>query len=164
MIELGLRNDVYRRPLMTALDRLGLREGWRCVDVGAGGGDVSVALAEHFLAAGATIAVYDPQATATARAVLGDRISYHDDAYAAVDGADAVILVTEWPEFRALDLRLVKERMKGRVFVDGRNLYEPETLRALGFDYYGVGRGYAAQPFPADAEDLYDVYESNGGL
>jgi SAM-dependent methyltransferase len=46
MIELGLRNDVYRRPLMTALDRLGLREGWRCADVGAGGGDVSVALAE----------------------------------------------------------------------------------------------------------------------
>src|SRR3954463_4141878 len=46
MIELGLRNDVYRRPLMTALDRLGLREGWKCVDVGAGGGDVSVALAE----------------------------------------------------------------------------------------------------------------------
>ena len=46
MIELGLRNDVYRRPLSTALDRLGLREGWRCVDVGAGGGDVSVALAE----------------------------------------------------------------------------------------------------------------------
>ena len=46
MIELGLRNDVYRRPLVTALDRLGLREGWRCVDVGAGGGDVTVALAE----------------------------------------------------------------------------------------------------------------------
>ena len=46
MIELGLRNDVYRRPLMTALDRLGLREGWRCADVGAGGGDVSVALGE----------------------------------------------------------------------------------------------------------------------
>jgi ubiquinone/menaquinone biosynthesis C-methylase UbiE len=46
MMELGLRNDVYRRPLMTALDRLGLREGWRCADVGAGGGDVSVALAE----------------------------------------------------------------------------------------------------------------------
>src|SRR5579871_6627301 len=45
MIELGLRNDVYRRPLATALDRLGLREGWRCVDVGAGGGDVTVALA-----------------------------------------------------------------------------------------------------------------------
>src|SRR5256885_11593995 len=46
VIELGLRNDVYRRPLATALDRLGLREGWRCVDVGAGGGDVTVALAE----------------------------------------------------------------------------------------------------------------------
>ena len=57
MIELGLRNDVYRRPLATALDRLGLREGWRCVDVGAGGGDVSVALAEVVGADGRVYAV-----------------------------------------------------------------------------------------------------------
>ena len=52
--------------------------------------------------------------------------------------------------------------MRGAVFVDGRNLYEPEALRALGFHYYGVGRGYAAQPFPADAEDLYQ--DANGGV
>ncbi|HEX7165909.1 MAG TPA: class I SAM-dependent methyltransferase [Acidimicrobiales bacterium] len=63
MIELGLRNDVYRRPLVTALDRLGLREGWRCVDVGAGGGDVSVALAEIVGRDGRIYAVdNDPQA------------------------------------------------------------------------------------------------------
>src|SRR5919197_2768239 len=63
MLELGLRNDVYRRPLVTALDRLGLREGWRCVDVGAGGGDVSVALAELVGHDGRVYAVdSDPQA------------------------------------------------------------------------------------------------------
>lgn len=70
MIEIGLRNDVYRRPLVTALDRLGLREGWRCVDVGAGGGDVSVALAEIVGRDGRIFAVdSDPAARdATARA------------------------------------------------------------------------------------------------
>ena len=90
-----------------------------------------------------------------------ERISYHASAYQAVAGADAVVLVTEWPEFRALDLGRVKRLMRGDVFVDGRNLYDPEALRALGFHYYGVGRGYAAQPFPADAEDLYQ--DGNGG-
>src|SRR5436305_2279823 len=122
----------------------------------------SVELAEQFLAAGARVAAYDPQATATARAVLGERIRYHASAYQAVEGADAAVLVTEWPEFRALDLGRVKRLMRGDVFVDGRNLYEPEALRALGFHYYGVGRGYAAQPFPADAEDLYQ--DANGGV
>jgi len=94
--------------------------------------------------------------------VLGARIGYRASAYQAAEGADAVVLVTEWPEFRALDLRRVKELMRGAVFVDGRNLYEPEALRALGFRYYGVGRGYAAQPFPADADDLYQ--DTNGGV
>ena len=122
----------------------------------------SVELAEQFLAAGARVAAYDPQATATARAVLGERVSYHASAYQAVEGADAVVLVTEWPEFRALDLGRVKRLMRGDVFVDGRNLYKPEALRALGFHYYGVGCGYAAQPFPADAEDLYQ--DANGGV
>jgi UDPglucose 6-dehydrogenase len=122
----------------------------------------SVDLAEQFLAAGACVAAYDPQATAIARAVLGERVSYHASAYQAVEGADAVVLVTEWPEFRALDLKRVRKLMRGEVFVDGRNLYEPEALRALGFRYYGVGRGYAAQPFPADAEDLYQ--DANGGV
>ena len=75
VIELGLRNDVYRRPLVTALDRLGLREGWRCVDVGAGGGDVSVALARLVGRDGRVYAVdSDPaarDATASAAAAAG---------------------------------------------------------------------------------------------
>ena len=73
MLELGLRNDVYRRPLATALDRLGLREGWRCVDVGAGGGDVSVALAELVGRDGRVYAVdSDPRARdEVARAAAG---------------------------------------------------------------------------------------------
>jgi UDPglucose 6-dehydrogenase len=119
----------------------------------------SVDLAEQFLAAGARVAAYDPQATA--RAVLGARITYQASAYAAVEGADTVVLVTDWPEFQALDLERVKTLMRGDIFVDGRNLYGPEVLRALGFRYYGMGRGYAAQPFPADAEDLYQ--DANGG-
>src|SRR2546421_10361903 len=73
VIELGLRNDVYRRPLATALDRLGLREGWRCVDVGAGGGDVTVALAEGVGRDGRVYAVdSDPRARdEVARAAAG---------------------------------------------------------------------------------------------
>jgi UDPglucose 6-dehydrogenase len=120
----------------------------------------SVDLAERFIAGGATVAGFDPQATHTAAAVLGDSITYHSSAYQAVEGADAVVLVTEWPEFRALDLAMVKRLMRGAVFVDGRNLYEPDALRELGFHYFGVGRGYSAQPFPADADDLYS--EPNG--
>ena len=123
----------------------------------------SVELAEQFLAAGASVAGYDPQAALTARGVLGARIDYAPDAYAAVEGADAVVLVTEWPEFRALDLKRVKRLMRGDIFVDGRNLYEPDGLRELGFAYYGVGRGYAAQPFPADAEELYSDAVPAGG-
>src|SRR5438445_2699439 len=81
----------------------------------------SVDLAEQFLAAGATVAGYDPQATSTARAVLGERIGYRASAYQAAEGADAVVLVTEWPEVPALDRRRVKDLMRGDVFVDGRN-------------------------------------------
>ncbi len=115
----------------------------------------SIDLARVFLEGGATIAGYDSQAGTTARAMFGDTISYASNAYEAAEEADAVVLVTEWPEFRALDLKRVKASMRGDVFVDGRNLYEPETLRNLGFKYYGIGRGYAPMPFPADADDLY---------
>jgi SAM-dependent methyltransferase len=87
MLELGLRNDVYRRPLATALDRLGLREGWRCVDVGAGGGDVTVALAELVGRDGRVYAVdSDPRARdEVARA-------------AATAGAAQIIAITQAAE------------------------------------------------------------------
>lgn len=86
-MELGLRNDVYRRPLMTALDRLGLREGWRCADVGAGGGDVSVALAEIVGRDGRVYAVdIDPEAR--------DQVASD----AAGDGRAQVIAITQAAE------------------------------------------------------------------
>ena len=89
VIELGLRNDVYRRPLLTALDRLGLREGWRCVDVGAGGGDVSVALAEVVGRDGRIYAVdRDPQA----RDSVAEAAAAHTQVIAITQPAEELLL------------------------------------------------------------------------
>ena len=89
VIELGLRNDVYRRPLLTALDRLGLREGWRCVDVGAGGGDVSVALAEVVGRDGRIYAVdRDPQT----RDAVAEAAAAHSQVVAITQTAEELLL------------------------------------------------------------------------
>jgi SAM-dependent methyltransferase len=89
MIELGLRNDVYRRPLMTALDRLGLREGWKCVDVGAGGGDVSVALAEIVARDGRVYAVdSDPHA----RDLVAEAAAAHSQIVAITQAGEDLLL------------------------------------------------------------------------
>lgn len=89
MIELGLRNDVYRRPLMTALDRLGLREGWCCADVGAGGGDVSVALAEIVGRDGRVYAVdSDPHA----RDAVAEAAAAHAQVIAITQAGEELLL------------------------------------------------------------------------
>jgi UDPglucose 6-dehydrogenase len=87
------------------------------------------------------------------------------DPYEVARGAHAVALVTEWREFRALDMRRIRQAMQtpahGQpVFLDGRNLYEPETMRAHGFAYLGIGRGYAPQAFGGDVEE--ELYLGNG--
>jgi SAM-dependent methyltransferase len=89
VIELGLRNDVYRRPLSTALDRLGLREGWRCVDVGAGGGDVSVALAE---VVGRDGRVYAVDRDPAARDAVAEAAAAHTQVIAITQGAEELLL------------------------------------------------------------------------
>src|SRR3982751_2549206 len=89
MIELGLRNDVYRRPLATALDRLGLREGWRCVDVGAGGGDVSVALPE---VVGRDGRVYAGDSDPTARDEVARAASAHAQVVAITQAGEDLLL------------------------------------------------------------------------
>ncbi|MFN2504337.1 MAG: class I SAM-dependent methyltransferase [Acidimicrobiales bacterium] len=89
MIELGLRNDVYRRPLSTALDRLGLREGWRCADVGAGGGDVSVALAE---VVGQDGRVYAVDRDPGARDAVAEAASAHSQVVALTQVAEELLL------------------------------------------------------------------------
>lgn len=101
----------------------------------------SLVLIEELLRRGATVAAYDPEAHHTARVHLGDRITYARDATAALDGADALVLVTEWNEFRNPDPDLLADRLRERVVFDGRNVYDPAGMRAAGLEYVGIGRG-----------------------
>ena len=88
---------------------------------------------------GASIRAYDPEGMENARALL-ENVAYAGDAYACAEGADALVLITEWDSFRALDLRRLKAAMAGEVFVDLRNVYRPEDMERQGFAYTGIGR------------------------
>lgn len=101
----------------------------------------SVVIANLLLEAGATVRVYDPIAMDECKKrYLKDKVYYSKDIFDAVTGADALALVTEWKEFRVPAWDRVLELMKGRVVVDGRDIYTPAEMRSLGFDYYGIGR------------------------
>jgi UDPglucose 6-dehydrogenase len=102
-------------------------------------GSASLDIIRLLQAEGARITAYDPQATANAEAATED-VRFCTDAYAAAERADAVVLVTEWNEFKNLDLAELKRRMCGNVLVDGRNFYDPAQLRALGFRFAMPGR------------------------
>ena len=99
----------------------------------------SVVIANALLEAGATVAAYDPVATEEAKHQLGDRITYANDAYAALEGADALLLVTEWREFRMPNWDRVKEALQTPVVIDGRNIFDAKALRDQGFVYQGIG-------------------------
>ena len=88
---------------------------------------------------GARVRAYDPRAVPVLKRLLNG-LEYCSDAYKTAEGADALLLVTEWEEFRTLDLERIKRLMRRPVIVDGRNLYNPDTMRDLGFVYRGVGR------------------------
>jgi len=88
---------------------------------------------------GAKIRAYDPVAMIEAAAVLPD-VNYADDEYSAATGADALVFVTEWNQFRALDMKRIRDLMKSPKIADLRNIYEPEDMRELGFEYVGIGR------------------------
>ena len=100
----------------------------------------SVGIIGALIAGGATIRAYDPVAGENAKKVLPKGIHYAKDAYDAALGADAVIVVTEWNEFRQLDLVKLAKGLNRRVLFDGRNIYDPGRVKQLGFVYYGVGR------------------------
>jgi UDPglucose 6-dehydrogenase len=100
----------------------------------------AITIVEKLLSLGAEVRAYDPEAMETARRVLGDRITYCDHGYDALNGADALAVVTEWNEFREPDFRKMKQLLKSPVVFDGRNIYSPETLRGLGFQYFSIGR------------------------
>jgi UDPglucose 6-dehydrogenase len=95
---------------------------------------------EELLAAGGAVRVYDPEAMETTRRVLGDRVTYCRGSYDCCQGADALIVVTEWNEFRFPDFERIKQLLKEPVVFDGRNLYEPRRMHEMGFEHIGVGR------------------------
>ncbi len=102
----------------------------------------------RLLDAGAEITAFDPEAMETTRAVLGDDIAYMADAYSALKGADALVICTEWAEFRRPDFarmhRLLREASGDAVIFDGRNLYDPWRMAEAGFEYHSIGRPHVA--------------------
>jgi UDPglucose 6-dehydrogenase len=100
----------------------------------------SIYIINQLVKLGANIVAYDPVAMENAKRVLPAGISFARDAYTAARGADAVAVVTEWNEFQQLDLARLARGMSTPVLFDGRNIYEPAKVKALGFTYYGVGR------------------------
>ncbi|MDQ3685862.1 MAG: UDP-glucose/GDP-mannose dehydrogenase family protein [Acidobacteriota bacterium] len=99
----------------------------------------SVDIIQELMAKGAKIRAYDPVAIPQARKVLPG-IEYAEDEYKAVEGADALIFMTEWNQFRALNMERIRELMRSPKIADLRNIYDPATVRELGFEYVGVGR------------------------
>jgi len=100
----------------------------------------AIAIIDRLLERGATVRAYDPEATHTARAIFGDRITLCDRSYEALTGADALAIVTEWNEFREPDFEKMRNGLKTPIVFDGRNIYSPEHMRALGFTYFSIGR------------------------
>jgi UDPglucose 6-dehydrogenase len=104
----------------------------------------SVDIAEGLAAGGARVRAYDPVATAVARPLL-PAVEFFDDPYKMAQGCDALVVVTEWNEFKQLDLEKLKASLKQPVMFDGRNIYDPKAMKAMGFSYRGVGRGYETE-------------------
>ncbi len=99
----------------------------------------AIAIVKDLLAMGAKVKAFDPVAIEEAKAVLPE-VAYGKDAYDVAQGADALVLVTEWNQFRRLDLQRLKTLLKTPIFIDLRNVYEPDQMKQLGFNYCGVGR------------------------
>jgi UDPglucose 6-dehydrogenase len=104
-------------------------------------GSSSMRLAESLVSKGARVRAYDPVAIPEAKTRLNDSVRYCETAYAAAEGSDALVVGTGWPEFRALDFDRIKHLLKKPVIVDTKNLLDSTRLRALGFEYVGIGRG-----------------------
>jgi UDPglucose 6-dehydrogenase len=95
---------------------------------------------EALLALGCKVRVYDPEAMKNVKELIGDAVEYSKNPYDAIDGADALLIVTEWPQFRTPDFEKMDDLLKNKVIFDGRNLYELPQMQELGYTYYSVGR------------------------
>jgi UDPglucose 6-dehydrogenase len=101
----------------------------------------SLDIAARLIREGATVSAFDPVAMDVAKPMLPD-VEMKPDAYSLAEGCDAIMLLTEWNEFRNLDLERIRDSMASPIIVDGRNIFDPEKMKRLGFKYRGVGRGY----------------------
>jgi len=100
----------------------------------------AIPIVEGLLARGAKVRAYDPAAGPVAKRIFADRIELCDKSFDALAGADALAIVTEWNEFREPDFEKMRSLLKAPVVFDGRNIYSPEQMRALGFTYFSIGR------------------------
>ncbi|HEY4649594.1 MAG TPA: UDP binding domain-containing protein, partial [Gemmatimonadales bacterium] len=101
----------------------------------------AIPVIEGLLDAGARVQTHDPKATDSARLIFGDRLMYAADPYSAAHGVDALLVLTEWLVYRNPDFDRVRKLVRRPLLIDGRNLYDPDRMAALGFDYHGIGRG-----------------------
>jgi len=101
---------------------------------------MALELIESLLSLGAELIVHDFQAMPNVRAKLGDRVSYAKDPLTACDGADALLIATEWPPYAKADLEAVARRLKEKLIFDGRNLFQPQAMKADGWTYHSIGR------------------------
>jgi UDPglucose 6-dehydrogenase len=113
----------------------------------------ALAIIQRLLDRGAAVRAHDPIANDVAQAAIGSAVAFHADMYEAINGADAVLLATEWNEFRTLDFARCAKTMRGDLIVDGRNIYDPEKVRATGLRYLGVGRVKLQRHQRADATE-----------
>jgi UDPglucose 6-dehydrogenase len=100
----------------------------------------SVIIINELLAAGAKVKASDPEAIQEAKKILGNKIEYYEDNYAALEGADALLIITEWNEFREPDYARIKKSLKSPLIFDGRNIYSVQKMQELGFTYFSIGR------------------------
>ncbi|MGW8224989.1 MAG: UDP binding domain-containing protein, partial [Anaerolineales bacterium] len=112
----------------------------------------SIDIAESLRARGAKVRAFDPVAMTVAKPLMPD-VEMAEDPYSMATGCDALVVVTEWNEFKHLDLVRVKDLMNKAVLFDGRNIYEPEKLRGLGFNYRAFGRGYNGHTLETKLEE-----------
>ena len=127
--------------IVTGLVNIWLVIGWAIIvgALAALANPAQAAILPRLIEAGASVAAYDPAAMQLAAPMLPD-VEMVGSAYEAIEGASAVVLITEWNEFRALDLRRLKDSMETPVFVDLRNVYPSEDMRQAGFEYSSIGR------------------------
>ena len=103
----------------------------------------ALSIIEALTAAGATVTAYDPEAMANVKGLIGDKIKYAEHQYHALEGADALIIATEWSEFRTPDFERMETAIKNKIVFDGRNLFDVVKMQELGYHYESIGRANA---------------------